>query len=233
MQSLFKSGFILALALVAGAAAAAPPVPAFTAHYRVLRNGSEIGTATVTLANTRGDVWTYTTQSRGTSGLASLLSASVDEVSTFRWVGDLPQGETYDYTMDTALKRKHREVRFDWNAHTIEVKDKGTYTFATRPGVLERHTVPLALAAGLAKGKTSFTLPVAVRNRIDMQHFTAQGQQSLEVPAGTFDATRVIRTDGGDPFEAWFAPAKLPVPVEINQRGKNSLSLELESWSTR
>jgi len=39
------------------------------------------------------------------------------------------------------------------------------------------------------------------------------------------------RTDGGDGFEAWFAPAKLPAPVKIDQRGKNDFSLELESWS--
>lgn len=228
----FACMFVLALASLCGVAlAASAPLPAFTAHYRVLRNGSPIGKATLTLARDANDTWTFTTQSQGTAGLASLLAARTREVSTFKWVGDSPQGISYDYSMKTALKQKHRSVRFDWASHTIAVEDNGTSRFPTQPGVIERHTVPLALAAGLAAGKTSFTLPVAVRDRIDMQHYTAHGKQSLTVPAGTFDATRVSRMDGGDGFEAWFAPAKLPVPVKIDQPGKNDFSLELQNWA--
>jgi hypothetical protein len=230
---LFRLFFAVVLTVVLGSAiAAAPPLLAFTAHYRVLQNGSPIGEATLTLAPGAGGSWNFTTQSEGTAGLASLLAAGTREVSTFKWVGDTPQGISYDYTMKSALKQKHRSVRFDWSRHTIEVNDNGTFNFATQPGTVERHTVPLALAAGLAAGKTTFTLPVAVRDRIETQHFTAQGKQNVSVPAGTFDATRVSRTDDGD-FEAWFAPGKLPVPVKINQRGKNDFSLELERWSAR
>lgn len=227
-------GCVLGLAWAmtcATAVAAAPPLPAFTAHYRVLQNGSPIGQATLTLTRGRDDTWTFTTASQGTAGLASLLAASTREVSTFTWVGDLPQGIDYDYSMTSALKQKHRTVRFDWAHHAIEVNDKGTFRFPTQPGAIERHTVSLALAAGLAAGKTTFTLPVAVRDRIETQHFAARGAQNVSVPAGTFNAMRVSRTDGGDGFEAWFAPTKLPAPVKIDQRGNNGFSLELESWS--
>lgn len=223
--------FAVVLTTAFGAAiAAAPPLPAFTAHYRVLQNGSPIGEATLTLAPGANDTWTFTTESQGTAGLASLLAAGTREVSTFRWVGDAPQGVSYDYTMKSALKQKRRSVRFDWTKHMIDVDDNGAFQFATRPGAVERHTVPIALAAGLAAGKTTFTLPVAVRDRIETQHFATQGRQTVSVPAGSFDATRVSRTDGGDSFQAWFAPAKLPAPVKIDQRGKNAFSLELESW---
>ncbi|TAM98809.1 MAG: DUF3108 domain-containing protein [Rhodanobacteraceae bacterium] len=233
MQFLRNFGFLLALASAAtgGVAIAAPPVPAFTAHYRVLQNGSPIGKATLTLAPGAGNAWAFTTQSQGTAGLASLLAASTREVSTFTWVGDLPQGNSYNYTMTSALKQKQRSVRFDWANHTIDVNDNGSFRFPTQPGALERHTIPLALAAGLAAGKTSFTLPVAVRDRIEMQRYAAQGKQDVSVPAGSFDATPVARTDGGEGILAWFAPGKLPVPIKIDQRGKNDFSLELESWS--
>jgi hypothetical protein len=222
-----------ALAVFCTTAMAAPPVPAFTAQYRVLQNGSPIGKATLTLAPGANGTWTFTTESKGTAGIASLLSASTREVSIFKWVGDLPQGISYDYTMNSALKQKHRSVRFDWSGHTIDVDDNGQFHFATQPGAVERHTIPLALAAGLAAGKSNFTLAVAVRDRVEQQHYAAQGRQSISVPAGTFDATRVSRTDGGDAFEAWFAPSKVPAPVKIDQRGKNAFSLELESWSKR
>ncbi|MGH8125833.1 MAG: DUF3108 domain-containing protein [Rhodanobacteraceae bacterium] len=232
MQRFCKIGLILMLGTVCCTATAAAPVPAFTAHYRLLKDGSRIGSATLTLVRNDNGTWVLTTRSKGTAGLASLLGASIEETSTFQWVGDLPQGISYDYTLKSALKDKHRSVRFDWNTHTIEVNDHGMHRFATQPGALERHTVPLALAAGLANGQARFTLPVAVRDRVEMQHYVAHGRQSVGVPAGTFDAVRVSRTDGDDGFEAWFAPTKLPAPVKIEQRGKSNFSLELESWST-
>lgn len=234
MKIFHLSWFAVAAAVLLGAnaaVAASPPVPAFTAHYRLLQNGSPIGSATLTLSQGSDGEWTFTTASRGTSGLASLLGASTREVSVFHWVDNLPQCDRYDYSLSTALKQQHRTVHCDWTRHDIVVDDKGKHTFAAEPGTLERHTVPLALAAGLASGRQSFALPVAVRDRVEMQHYTAHGKQAMTVPAGTFDATRVSRADGGEGLEAWFAPAKLPVPVKIDQRGKNNFSLELESWS--
>lgn len=226
--------FLCAVLLAAScgtAVATTPPLPAFTAHYQLLRNGNPIGTATLTLSQGHDGTWTFTTASQGTSGLASLLGASVREVSAFRWVGDLPQGISYDYVMKTAIKQQQRHVNFDWSAHTITVDDDGIHHFPTQPGAVERHTVTLALAAGLIAGKQDFTLPVAVRDRVETQHYAAKGSQSVTVPAGKFDATKVVRTDGGDAFEAWFAPAKLPIPVKIDQPGKQHFTLELESWS--
>lgn len=220
-----------ALATPCAVAGAAPPVPAFTAHYQLLQNGTPIGKATLTLAPGADGTWTFTTDSKGTSGLASLLAASTSEVSTFKWAGDAPQGISYDYNLKSALKQKHRSVRFDWASHTVEVDDNGTFHFPTQPGVIERHTIPLALAAELAAGKKAFDLPVAVRDRVETQHYATRAPQSISVPAGTYDATPVARTDGGDGIEAWFAPEKLPVPVKIEQSGKSSFALELERWS--
>ncbi len=236
MQHVHGFRFVLAAALAATcmtATAAAPPVPAFTARYRLTQSGALIGDATLTLARGPGDSWTFTTRSKGTAGLAAALGASIRETSTFTWAGDLPQCERYQYTLDSALKSSRRSMRCNWTHHTIQVDDKGSHTFAAVPGTLERHTVPLAIAAGLAAGKSDFALPVAVLDRVEIQHFKAQAKQNVSVPAGTFDATPVARTGDGGDFEAWFAPARLPVPIKIEQRGKGAFSLELESWSRR
>src|SRR6185437_9710108 len=112
------SGSFFAIVLTmafAAAVAAAPPLPGFTAHYRVLQNGSPIGKATLTLAPAADGTWNFTTQSEGT--------------------------------------------------------------------------------AGLAAGETAFTLPVAVRGRIETQQYAVQGKQNVILAAGTFDATRVSRSD--------------------------------------
>ncbi len=219
---------IASTALFAAISAFAAPLPAFTARYQLLKDGSPIGEATMTLSPAGDGTWSFTTRSEGTSGLAALMSANIQETSIFRWKGDLPEGLRYDYAMDAAIKHKERHVRFDWSSNTVSVDDKGQHQFAAQPGALERHTIVLAISAGLRGGKSEFDLPVAVRDRVETQRYAAQGKQQITVPAGEFDATHVARSDGGG-FEAWFAP-KYPVPVQVAQNDGGELMMKLESY---
>lgn len=219
-----------AILLFAGAAFSAP-LPAFTARYQLSQDGSPLGDATMTLAPSGDGTWTFTTRSQGTEGLAALMSAKVQENSAFRWKGDAPEGLNYDYSMDAAIKHTERHVRFDWSAGTIDVEDKGHHQFPAQPGAMERHTVVLAIAAGLRDGKQSFDLPVAVRDHIETQHYLVRGHESISVPAGTYDAAHVVRRDGNG-FEAWFA-SKLPVPVQVSQNDNGTLTMKLESYTAQ
>ena len=225
--------FAAAAALLCAASAFAAPLPAFTAHYQLLKDGSPIGEATMTLAAAGDGTWTFSTDSKGTSGLAAMLGIDAREVSTFRWQGEMPQGLSYDYTMDAAFKHKQRKVRFDWSSNTIVVNDKGEHRFSAQPGTIERHTVVLAIAAGLKAGKHDFALPVAVRDRIQTQQFAVKGSGAISVPAGSYpDAVQVVRTDHGG-FDGWFVPGKLPVPVEVSQHDNGNFTMKLESYSAR
>lgn len=220
---------VAALLFAAGAFAA--PLPAFTARYQLLKDGSPIGEATMTLSSAGDDTWTFITDSKGTSGLAAMLGINARETSTFRWKGDVPQGLSYDYSMDAAFKHKQRNVRFDWSSNTIVVNDKGEHRFDAQPGTIERHTVVLAIAAGLKAGKHEFALPVAVRDRIQSQQFAVKGSGAISVPAGSYpDAVQVVRTDKGSSFDGWFVPGKLPVPVEVSQHDNGNFTMKLESY---
>lgn len=225
---------IAAAALLFAASLFAAPLPAFTARYQLLKDGSPIGEATMTLSSSGNDTWTFVTDSKGTSGLAAMLGANARETSTFRWKGDNPEGLSYDYSMDAAFKHKQRNVKFDWAGNTIVVNDKGEHRFAARPGTIERHTVVLAIAAGLKDGKHEFALPVAVRDRIQTQQFAVKGSGAISVPAGSYpDAMHVVRTDSGGGFDGWFAPGKLPVPVEVSQHDNGDFTMKLESYEAR
>src|SRR5690348_13471061 len=81
--------FVAAAALLFAASAFAAPLPAFTARYQLLKDGSPIGEATLTLSSSGDDSWTFVTDSKGTSGLAAMLGINARETSTFRWKGDL------------------------------------------------------------------------------------------------------------------------------------------------
>jgi hypothetical protein len=225
--------FLFAAALLFTASAFAAPLPAFTARYQLLKDGSPIGEATMTLSSSGDNTWTFVTDSQGTSGMAAMLGVNARETSKLRWKGDMPEGLSYDYSMDAAFKHKQRNVRFDWSSNTIVVNDKGEHRFSAQPGAIERHTVVLALAAGLKNGKHEFALPVAVRDRIQTQQFAVKGTGTVSVPAGNYsDAVQVVRTDGGG-FDGWFVPGKLPVPVEVSQHDNGDFTMKLESYEAR
>lgn len=230
-MKIFRTTLAVAAALLLAGNLCAAPLPAFSAQYQLLKDGSPIGEARMTLSPAGHGTWTFTTTSKGTSGLAALINANIEETSTFRWKNDLPEGLSYDYTMDAAIKHKERHVRFDWNANTIKVEDKGEHSYPAQPGAMERHTIVLAIAAGLGDNKTSFALPVAVRDHIETQHYAIKGSREISVPAGHYDAKQVVRSDGGG-FDAWFAP-KLPVPVQVSQDDGGTYTLKLESYEAR
>jgi hypothetical protein len=222
----FVAGLVLALATSA-AFAATPPQP-FTATYQVLREGEAIGQATIQLKAVGDGQYEYSNDVKGTSGLAAMLGASSSETTRFRWTGGVPETLTYDYKMETAIKQKQRHLQADWSTHQVGVTDNGKhFSYATAPGMVDRNTLPLALGLALQDNKRSVTLPVGVKQQIESQQFQVKGKETVKVPAGSFQAERVERTDSDKSFDAWYAPRKYPVPVKLAQSDGGNLTLQL------
>lgn len=222
----FVAGLVLALATSA-AFAATPPQP-FTATYQVLREGEAIGQATIQLKALGDGQYEYSNDVKGTSGLAAMLGASSSETTRFHWTGGVPETLTYDYKMETAIKQKQRHLQADWSTHQVSVTDNGKhFSYATAPGMVDRNTLPLALGLALQDNKRSVTLPVGVKQQIESQQFQVKGKETVKVPAGSFQAERVERTDSDKSFDAWYAPRKYPVPVKLAQSDGGNLTLQL------
>jgi hypothetical protein len=96
--------------------------------------------------------------------------------------------------------------------------------------MVDRNAMPLALGLALRDGKRSVTVPVGVKQRVEQQRFQVKGDESVTVPAGSFQAERVERTDSDKPFDAWYAPKKYPVPVKLSQSDGGDLTLELTGY---
>src|SRR5512144_898338 len=109
----------LAVAGVAGAADSAPIQP-FQADYEVLRNGKELGRATLKLRPAGDGTWEFSSQTKGTKGMASLLGVDVVEKSTFRWRDGQPEGLHYSYSQEAAVKSRQRSTEFDWQTHQAQ-----------------------------------------------------------------------------------------------------------------
>jgi hypothetical protein len=230
IRPLYRFALALALCAASGLALAAPP-KAFTATYRVLRDGSPMGEATVSLKPLGNGQWEYAKHVRGTSGLAAMLGANLDEVSHFRWKGDVPEAVSYDYRLEAAIKTKQRHVAVDWGKHQVSVDEgKGVITYPSQPGMVERNTTALAIGLALRDGQKQIALPVAVKQEVETQRFEVTGKEKVAVPAGGFDAVRVERTDADRGFSAWYAPERYPLPVKLSQKDGGNLTMELVSF---
>jgi hypothetical protein len=225
-KTFLRASLGLALALPAATAFAADVPQQFTATYNVLQGGSPLGNATLTLKPAGNGQFEYSNKVTGTSGLAAAIGASTSEVSRFTWAGKVPQAVSYKYDLASAFKPKSRELTVSGN--TVQVKDNSkSYSYAAQPGMVERNTLPLALGVALRGGAKEATFPVGVKQAIETQAFKVGGNEKVTVPAGTFDAIRVDRTDQDRGFNAWYVPTKYPVPVKLAQKDGGDLTLEL------
>lgn len=228
LPRLLAAGF--ALAFCAGTAIAADAPQPFTAHYQVLQGDQKIGEATVTLKAAGKGQWTLENASKGTGGIAAMLGASTDETTRFRWTHGRPETLSYDYRMQASIKSKQRHLSVDETSHQVSVDEgKGVQHYPGSAGMVDRNTVPYAIGLALRAGKQQVSLPVAVRQKVEQQQYRVTDKAQVKVPAGTFEADKVQRSD--DPsFNAWYVPGKYPLPVKLTQHDGGNLTLELVSY---
>ncbi|RUL69228.1 DUF3108 domain-containing protein [Dyella choica] len=220
----------LALA-VSTATFAAQPTP-FTATYQVSRQGEAMGEATITLKSLGNGEYEYSNQIHGTSGLAAMLGANSSDITRFRWNNNAPETETYTSKV-VALKTKQRTMQVDWHSNQVRVEDgKGVSNYAAAPGLVDRNTMSYALGLALHDGGRSVTLPVGVKQRVEQQQYKVQGNETVQVPAGSFQAERVTRADSDKHFDAWYVPKQYPMPVKLAQSEGGDLTLELVRYSS-
>ncbi|HEY8683826.1 MAG TPA: DUF3108 domain-containing protein [Rhodanobacter sp.] len=220
----------LGLLLATQAALATTPT-SLTAHYNVLQGGEPMGEATITLRKAGNGTWIYSRDVKSTGGMAAMMSASIKENSHFRWKGDVPEAISYDYELDAAIKNKQRHMRVDWAKHQVTVDEgKGPNTYPAVSGMVERNTAPLAIGLALRDGQQQIALPMAVRQEVQTQNFKVAGKEPVKVPAGSFNAERVDRTDAERGFSAWYAPGKYLLPVKLSQHDGGDLVMELVSY---
>lgn len=232
IRSLFVPLVGAALLFGSTAMAATPKTPAaFTATYRVTQGGMPLGDATVTLREAGDGEWVYSKSVKGSGGMAAMLAANLEESSRLRWKGTVPEAVSYDYALTSAIKSKQRHLRVDWPKQQVSVDDgKGAKTYPAVPGMVERNTLALAIGMALRDGSETVTLPVAVRQQVETQNFKVTGKETVKVPAGSFDAERVERTDADRGFSAWYVPDRYPLPVKLSQHDGGNVEMELLSY---
>lgn len=204
---------------MAPALAAAPE--AYQADYEVLRNGRALGQAEVRVNATGGGIWEMSSQTRGTRGVAALVGVEVSERSRFRWTADAIEAVEYDYAQRAATTSRERSVRVDAGGGSILARDRnGEVRLPYQAGVLDRHILPLAMAADLARGERGpLRYQVADRGEIDEHVYRVAGSERVDTPKGTVDAIKLERQREGSEraTTVWLDPGNGYLPVRVMQ----------------
>lgn len=230
----------LAGALALGAGLGALPSPAagvepaasqpFSARYELLRDGRVLGEAQLTLARGSDDTWRFETNTRGTRGLASVARAEINERSTFRWRGLIPELVEYDYRQSVAMRRRERSLRVDAASNSIlSRQDDRSWELRFEEGVVDRHAVAIGIIAAVAAGRADLAFRVADRDDVESQRYRVAGRERVDVRAGSFDAVLIerIREKPGRDTDTWLAPELGYLAVRIRHREADGETLEM------
>ena len=230
--NIMRTSIVLLAILVAGIAvpaAVAASLKPMSATYSVVRDGKAVGDALYSLVANQDGSWTLRSVTKGSAGMARLVGLDVREESTFRWLDGKPEGMRYDYRQDAAIKHKQREIDFDWRAHQAHVRDNGkSFVYDIQAGTIDRSTVAIALGLALAAGAHDATLPVAAKDHVEQQRYESRGEEKIDVPAGSFHAIRVDRTDAAGKARSWYAPSVSALPLRVEQLQGDGSTIVME-----
>ena len=166
-----------------------------------------------------------------TRGLAKLVrSGTGRESSTFTLTEHGIKPLRYLLDDGTEKVENDTDIRFNWDdgiAHSLykgEAKD-----IEIKPGILDRLSADIIVIKDLREGNTPGGYDITDRNSIRRYEFTAMGEATLEVPAGTFDTVKYLRQRPGSSRGTliWYATDKdyLPVRIEQQKHGKTTITM--------
>jgi hypothetical protein len=218
-------------------ALAAPPKP-FTAEYDVFRNGSRIGTGTVSLAALPDGQWELQTRSNASGGLAGVAGVRREERSLLRWTGQ--QFASVDYTMQqrAAWNTRNLSITIDSKARTASSTNRReTRELAYQPGMLDRHALTAAIMVDLAAGRKGvLEYVVAERTSVETQRYDIAASVKLDTALGVKRAVRVERIrndDSGRVTKLWFAREHGWLPLRIKQYESDGETIDMRITAIR
>jgi hypothetical protein len=115
-------------------------------------------------------------------------------------------------------KRTPQTTTFDWETGRVIFSAAPDSPGATEPGLQDRVSLVLQLAwRQRAAAETSFEIPVAGARGVGIYRFARRGVETIKVPVGIVEATRVERAadEENDRLEAWLGTSWCGLPVRI------------------
>lgn len=230
MRSMLLHG-ALALFLVSALPLAASPVAPFSATYEVRRNGDLLGEATLRLVRD-GTHWRFSSETRGTHGMARVAGVRVDETSRFRYVDGRPETLEYRYAQRTSVNARERSAVVDASAGRITLRNRRDQVDVPYVrGVLDRQLLTVALMQAIAEGRRGAqSMPVAGRSAVEVQTWSIGRIESVPMGSMSEQGWRVERQRedaGGRATVLWLDRDQGHLPLRIEQREDDGETIEM------
>jgi len=218
------------LLLALGSQVSAADLSPFKAEYVMLRDGKKLGRAELMLRQAGDGVWQFSSHNEGTEGLAGVANVTIREESSFVADDAGLRTQHYVFRQDMLFKSRKRSVDVSGNAVRLDDGDDVHQFPLPAEGVLDRNIVVLALMRDVATAEGERTYAVADKREIDQHRYRFGAVESIDTPAGKFDARRVerIRDTPGRTTTTWFAASLRGLPVRILQVEPDGEQLELQ-----
>lgn len=168
------------------------------AEYRVVVNGIPLG-LNATIRLTQEDHQDYRLHFRIENRLFRH-----EEVATFRWHDCTARPNHYRHASAGFGLRREGEIQFDWKG--LEAKgSKAVYPLVDE--TLDALSVAMMARCNMARGEEAFSYDVAEPDGMAHYQYHSLGMESLETPAGDWNAASVEReyTERGKRSQFWAA----------------------------
>ena len=202
----------------------------FRADYELYRNGKLMGGSTISLSKVRSG-YQFKTESASEGGMIGFLGgAKIAELSEFS-IGEAGfQPSRYSYKQSVSLKRRKREITFDWKQKWAREDDgDAVVSYLLPEGALDRNLVVLALAEDLRNGAETLDHVVAYKGEASNWEFKNSGEEQVRTAAGLIAATKVerVRENKERSTVSWHAQKYDFLPIKIEQREPDGESIEM------
>ena len=229
--AILLSGFNVALANELAA-----PVKPFTFQHSMYRNNAKLGVAEMNFKSIGANTWQFSSESKGTEGLAQVARASASDVSVLLLKNGQYELKSNRVETKVAFSTRIKTTQLSADGKTYQYKDrKGEKSVAYKAGVWDQHSLTIALMGALQnKKKPPFVFQVVNRDKIEPYTFKIISTQVLETAIGKLNTVRVdrVRTDGiNKKTQIWFAIDKNFAPVLVNQSNEEGDEIELRILS--
>jgi hypothetical protein len=141
---------------------------------------------------------------------ADAAIAGIEESSRFTLEQLQVVPQEYQYHHKVFGKRRDATLNFDWpNTRVTNDVDNKPWQMDIPAGTLDKLGYQMQIRLDLPSGKTKLSYPVADGGSLKQYDFEVLGTESVDTPAGTFEAIKVQRDRGEDAKREtyiWFAP---------------------------
>lgn len=200
----------------------------FTAQYSLVKKGLTIGEIRLSLKQ-EDDRWRFETHAKAAGFAAMFSDDTVTESTLLKIDQQNIQPLHYRYLRSGDKHGKDLEIEFNWEKATAKVKEQNESTSVElKDNTLNEHSITLALILALKSGFSEKTYTVLDETKLETQTYTRADEETVKVPAGEFNAVKVVRNHGSRKTIGWYAPMLHYLPIKIQSLKDGKLKSEME-----